>query len=120
MYPDYIIKNQDFLQKICRTKSNKRRTKLLQAASDDQLLAIVDICHNIIKGNLNIKNSKRKKLALTGDYYRAISRSRSPRTTLHRIQSGGNIGLIGAIIAPVLGALAQNLLDKALNKYEER
>jgi hypothetical protein len=120
MYPDYLIKNQDFLQKICRTKSNKRLAKLLKTASEDQLLAVVDICHNIIKGNLNIKNSQRKKLARSGDYYRAISKARSPQTAKNRIQKGGNIGLISAIIAPVLGALAQNLLDKVINKHEER
>jgi hypothetical protein len=120
MYPDYIIKNQDFLQKICRTKSNKRFAKLLKTASEEQLLAVVDICHNILKGNLTLKNTQRKKLARSGDYYRAISRARSPHTARRRIQSGGNIGLIGAIIAPVIGALAQSLLDKALTKHEER
>ena len=120
MLPDYVINNQDFLQKICRARSEKRLTKLLKKASDDQLLAIVDICYNIVKGKVSIKNSKRKKLAQTANYYRSISRARSPVTARNRIQSGGSINLIGAIIAPVIGALAQNLLDKALAKHEER
>jgi hypothetical protein len=116
MFPSYIVENKEFLNKLAKTKSHKKFINLIKNANNEQLLAIVDICHNIVKGNLKLKNIKRKKLSQSKNYYRAVSRSRSAKTAQHRIQTGGNPGLIAAIIAPVLGALAQNLLDKALSK----
>lgn len=118
MLPDYINDNKDFLQKIARTKSNKRFLQLVKNANNDQLLAIVDICFNILKGNLNLKNRKRAKLSVNKDYYRSIAKARSAKTARNRIQTGGSAAVLGAVIAPVLGALAQSLLDKALSKNE--
>ena len=120
MFPDHITSNKKFLEKLRKTKSQKKFIKLIRNANDDQLLALVDICFNVIKGNLNIKNRQRIKLANNGDYYRTISRARSPKAAQVRIQTGGSPTLVGAILAPVLGALAQNLLDKALSKNETR
>lgn len=116
MFPQHIGDNKEFLNKLAKTRSQQKFIQIVRNANDEQLLAIVDICYNIIRGNLNLKNKNRKKLAGSGDYYRAISRSRSPKTAQTRIQTGGNPGLIAAIVAPVLGALAQTLLDKALSK----
>ena len=120
MYPAYIIKNQEFLEKISRTKSRTKFEKILHNADDDQLLAIVEICYNILKGRLRLSDKSRFKLSNHGDYFRSVSKSRTPNTARKRIQEGGGVGVLGAIIAPILGALAQNLLDKALTKNEAR
>ena len=119
MFPDYIVENKDFLQNLSKTKSPKKIIKLIRNASDEQLLAIVEICYNILRGELQLKNHKRKSLSVYGDYFRTISRARTPKAAANRIQTGGNPAVIGAIIAPVLGALAQNLLDRALSKDDE-
>ena len=47
MYPNYIIENKNYLHNICTSKSSKKLNKLIKEASDDQLLAIVEICYNI-------------------------------------------------------------------------
>ena len=118
-YPEYIKNNIDFFKNIAKTKSTKRLTNLIREASDDQLLALVDICYNIIKGQLQLKKKNRTKLAENADYYRAIARWRTPKTARTRIQKGGAIGALGAIVAPILGVLAQNLLDKVLHNKKD-
>ena len=52
MFPDYIVENKDFLQNLSKTKSPKKIIKLIRNASDEQLLAIVEICYNILRGEL--------------------------------------------------------------------
>ena len=116
MIPKYIESNRDFLHCICNIKSQQKLDKLIKEANDEELLAIVDICYNILRGRLRLKEKDRARLSSNADYYRSISRSRTPNTARHRIQVGGNPALIGAIVAPILGALAQTLLDRALSK----
>ena len=93
--------------------------QIIKEANDDQLLAIVEICFNILRGNLNLKQKYRHKLSKHADLYRSISRSRSAHSARTRIQQGGSIGALAPIIAPILGALAQTLLDKALSNKNE-
>ena len=116
----YIINNKDFLHNICRTKSEKNFNKLIKGASDEQLLSIVEICYHILRGKLNLSRRHRFKLSKNGDYYRSLSRARTPFTAKNRIiQTGEGPALLGAIIAPVIGAIAQTLLDKALSSRNE-
>ena len=119
MYPEYILQNREFLEKIRKARSTRRLANLIREANDGQLLAIVDICHNILKGRLKLRHNQRTKLSKNADYYRSLSRARTPATTKKRIQEGGGPALLGAIVAPILGALAQTLLDKALSKHDE-
>ena len=115
-FPEYIKENSDFLRKVSKTKSEKNTLKYLKEANADQILAIVEICTNILKANFKLNTRQRRKLATFADYYRNISRSRTERTARHRIQHGGQIGALAAILAPVLGSLAQHVLDKTLLK----
>jgi len=115
-FPEYIKENSDFLRKVSKTKSEKNTLKYLKSANADQILAIVEICTNILKANFKLNTRQRRKLATFADYYRAIARSRTERTARHRIQHGGQVGALAAILAPVLGSLAQHILDKTLLK----
>lgn len=113
-YPEYIKSNREFLGKLSSTKSIRKTKKLLSGADSNKILAIVKIVYNVLKGRIPLKNTQRRKLATNADAYRSIARSRSEQTARHRVQTGGSIGLLAPIIAPVLGALAQQLLDKTL------
>lgn len=113
-FSPYIKENEAFLKKIASTKSEKRKNKLIQSASGDQILAILEIIHNILKTNLVLSRKQKKKLANYADYYRSIARARTEKTARKRIQEGSGIAL-GAILIPALSILAQHLFEKIVH-----
>ena len=115
-FPNYITENQVFLEKLSKTKSRKKFEYLLSNATSEQILAITEIVHNILKGNCQLRRSRRIKLAKNADYYRKIARSKTEKGALKNIQSGGQLGVLGAVLAPILSILSQSILDKALKK----
>jgi hypothetical protein len=52
-YSPYVRENFEFLQKLAKTKSDKKKNALLLTATAEQILAIVEICANILKFNFN-------------------------------------------------------------------
>jgi pyruvate formate-lyase activating enzyme-like uncharacterized protein len=117
-FPEYIKNNREFLGQISKSKSQSKRRKLLNEADREKLLAIVEICSNILKGKIPLNNRQRKRLAESANFYRSIARARSERTARYRIQTGGSLGALAAILSPLLGVLAQHVLDKTLGKNE--
>ena len=113
-FSPYIKENANFLTKLAKTRSEKRKRVLLLEATPEQILSIVEICANVLKNNFVLTTRQRRKLAQYADLYRSISRSRTETTARNRIQEGGQLA-IAAILAPVLSALAQNLLDKVIH-----
>jgi hypothetical protein len=117
-YPEYISQNLEFFKKLAKTKSEEKKKKYLSDADCIQILGIVEICWNILKGKVNLNTRIRRKLAQNADYYRKVSRARSEKTARNRIQQGGSVGALAAILAPVLGSLGQYVLDKTILKNE--
>lgn len=111
-YSPYIKDNLDFLQKVSKTKSQKKKKELLLNASADQILSIVEIIVNILKSNYILTNRQKHRLGKYAEYYRAIARSRTERTARKRIQEGSGPEL--AILLPILSVLADQLLQKVL------
>jgi hypothetical protein len=112
----YIVENKQFLEQIARSKSEKRVKQLINSANPDQLLAISEIILNILDWNFPLKSQQRRKLSKNVDYYKRIAGARSLNGVKKHIQTGGQIGAISAILAPVIGVIAQHLLDKTLAK----
>jgi hypothetical protein len=114
-FSPYVINNVEYLNKLAKTKSIKKRQSLLLTATSEQILSIVEICANILKSNFTLTSKQRRRLANYADNYRSIARSRTERTARNRIQQGGQLA-ISALLAPVLSVIAQTLLDKVLHK----
>ena len=118
-FSDYVRNNCEFLQRLAKTRSDRKKQKYISIADRDKLLAIVEICTNILKANFPLKHIQRKKLSQNADYYRKISRARTEKSARHRIQTGGSAIALAAVLAPVLGSVAQYILDKTLLKEEQ-
>ena len=110
-FSPYIKENYLFLQKLAKTSSNKKKNALLLTATADQILAILEIIVNVLKFNFTLTRQQKRKLAKFADYYRSIARSRSEKGVRRRLQQGGSPAL-AAILIPVLGALAENLIHR--------
>ena len=110
-YSPYVRENFEFLKRLSKTSSDKRKNALLLTASADQILAIVEICANVLKHNFTLSKRQKRKLIRFADFYRAIARSRTEKTARKRLQEGGSPAL-AAILIPVLGALAEHIIHK--------
>jgi hypothetical protein len=74
----------------------------------------VEICANILRYNFILTPGQKRRLIKFADYYRTIARSRSEKTARNRIQQGSGIAL-GAILLPIVGALAEHLIQKVFH-----
>lgn len=106
-----VKENTAFLKKLASTRSEQKKNELIENATADQILAIVEICANILSFSFKLTNKQKRRLAQYADFYREIAKSRSEKTARKRIQQGSGIAL-GAVLIPVLSVLAQHLLEK--------
>jgi hypothetical protein len=112
-FSPYVKGNVEFLKKLATTKSDKKKNTILLSATAEQILAIVEICANILKFNYTLTKKQKTKLAKYADFYRAIARTRTEKTARRRLQQGSGIAL-GAILVPILAELATHLVEKII------
>uniref|UniRef100_A0A914LBI4 Uncharacterized protein n=1 Tax=Meloidogyne incognita TaxID=6306 RepID=A0A914LBI4_MELIC len=62
---------------LAKTKSQRKLQHLLRLTNTDQLLAISEICLNIIKARLKLTPRQKKRLIPYADFVRKMSRIRS-------------------------------------------
>ena len=115
-FPEYVTNNKDLFKKLSKTRSEKKKNKIIKAANPEAILGLIEIIHNVLKANYPLSLKQRKKLSKHANFYRHVSRARTESTAKKRLQKGGSVAAIGTILAPVLGALGQYLLDKTLLK----
>lgn len=106
-----ICDNFPFLCALARTKSIKRRRRLLKAASSVQLLALAEICLNIVKARFQLTTRQKKRMMPYAEFIRRMSRARSEggaRKTLHK-GSGFSPHLFPALLTPIIIELSRLL-----------
>jgi len=106
-----VLDNYSFLKHICKTRSAKKQTKLLKEATTDQLLSLVEVCSNILRGRFTLNNRQKAKLHPFASVLRKLARARSERTARRIVQTGGG-PLLPALLAPILFHAAQHLIQK--------
>ena len=102
-FSPFVKDNYQFLATLAKSKSVVKKRRLLENASADQLLSIVEICANILKSNFTLNTRQRRRLAKYADFYRSLSRVRTESGAKRRIlnQEGGQAAL-GALLIPTL------------------
>src|SRR4030088_3621710 len=96
-----VYNNLKFLQTIVKTKSEKKRRRLLRLATTAELLTIVEIAINIIKARFLLTTRQRNRLVPYVEYIRRLSRARSESGARKIVQKGGNLGLV-ALLTPII------------------
>jgi hypothetical protein len=114
-FSPYIRENYQFLNKLAKTRSDNKKYHLILQATPEQILSIVEICANILRSNFVLNTRQKRRLARYAEYYRAIARARTENTARKRIQQGGQLA-IATLLAPVLSAVAQTVLDKVIHR----
>ena len=110
-----VLENYPFLKRLSRTKSEDKRESLLRSASRNELLSLVDICHNILKSNFTLSSKQKSKLLPFADIVRKFARIRSERGARKIIKNQkGRGALFTTLLAPVLLEAGRQLISKII------
>lgn len=125
-----ILKHFGFLYKLFITKSPKVRYRMVQDASRDQLLAIVEVCANISRKNFKLTRRFERVLQRYDSLLHKAGRTKTPTSFLKVVQEGEGLivdpkaarkrdrfkirkrqygyGFLPAVVVPVLYELAKH------------
>jgi hypothetical protein len=109
-----VCNSIEFLKCLSRTKSQKKRERLLNGATSEQLLALVEICMNILQNRFHITARQRARMMPYADFVRQVGRVRSERGARKLlVQKGGQlpIGLFASLLTPIISELASRILQ---------
>lgn len=109
-----VCNNSQFLHQLASTKSENKKRKLLKQAATDQLLALAEICLNIVKSRFKLTTRQKKRLLPYADFVRRLSRARSERGARKiLVQRGSGFGgVFAALLTPVLIELARYAFNR--------
>jgi hypothetical protein len=107
-----IHQNAEFITKLARSKSTQKRQRLLKNATTKELLALAEICLNIVSSRFQLTTRQRKRLMPYAEWVRRMSRMKSDRgARKFATQKGSGIqGLFAALLTPILIELLRNKL----------
>ena len=111
---DRICKHRQSLQHICyNAKCKKSRFSMLKGCSPEFIKAITDIVHNVLQGNIKVRN--KKKLSKYKQTLRHIVKPSVSLANKRRvlIQKGGFLPFLAPLI-PLLAAAAPIIAKGAL------
>ncbi len=115
---DSVVRNADFLRQLARCRSYKSTRHLIDQASIDQLLCIVEICLNLVKDRLVLPRRLSRRLQPHVDTINQLARRRSAQSTRRLILSTQpQVGRgVPALVASVLVPL---VADWVIEKFKE-
>src|SRR4051812_4537024 len=100
-----IYENSEYLKNLLRTKSIRRRRQLLKEISLPQLLAITEICHNILMNCFKLTTRQKNRMLPYADFIRRQGRIRTERGARSLILKKGNelhIDLFPSLLTPII------------------
>lgn len=105
-----IRENYEFLYKLAKNKSDKKRLKILNAANREEILALVEVSANILSSGFNLTTRQREKLLPYATYLRKLARSRSESGARKIIQKGDGF-VFSSLLVPVLIEVVRGILN---------
>ena len=103
-----ILRHKDELKALSRAKPRTVKA-IIKTIDDDLLKTLCECCLNVLKGNISITPSQKRRLSSYKKHLRKLSKkgvSRKQRVSL--LQTGG---LLGALIPAVLSAFLPALFN---------
>lgn len=105
-----LISHKDFLKSLAQAKTTPKRRMLLALANSNQVRALQEITHNVLKRNVPLTPCQIRSL-IKGKYRKSIKEAGNPKGTIGRarqifIQKGG---FLQYILPAALSFLASRL-----------
>ena len=113
-----VLKRKEILNLVATTKSRKRREGLVNLATGDEIRAIAEIVHNLLKGNVPLNADCLARLKRHKKQLRLLSQKRYPVREKRELikQTGG----IWASLIPVAVSTVASLLGGLKKKKKKR
>lgn len=94
----------------CKTACRKKA--LLQSGGADMLKGLSECCHNVLAGNVPLKERHVKKLNKYKKQLRQMANRKVTIKTKGRLvtQSGGFIGPLLSVLAPIISSIASSFI----------
>ena len=109
--PKFIHSNAKFLKTLSKTKSDKKLRQLLRKANTEELLALSEICLNIISSRVDLTPRQKKNLMPYADIVRRVSRiktERGARKIIIQKGTGAGSHFFTSLLSPILKRLINN------------
>lgn len=111
MVGERVVRNLDFLKHIAKTRSPNVRRELVEHASADEILAIVEICLNVLRSRFPLNTRQRHKLKQHADYLRRLARVRTEKSARSLLQVGDGVA-IASLLIPVIAEIARTIIQR--------
>lgn len=119
-----VINNFGFLYELYSCRTVRERWEMLQEASRDQLLALVEICSNVNRRNFRLTTRQFRRLKKHWLFLQSLGRVRKPHRAMHVLQKGEGVtrhgiplkdqrgtGFVPAVLLPILVEAAAEILE---------
>jgi hypothetical protein len=111
-----IVTNLKFLKRICRSTSERSRWNLLRKASSEELLALVEVCSNLLRPHcFHITPRQKTRLHPFAEIIRGLARKRTEKGARHYSIQRGSGPFFAAILAPIIAEASRQLITSLTN-----
>jgi hypothetical protein len=100
--PVNVIKNLEFLKLLSRARSRSRRELIFKEANREQMLLLVEICYNILKGYFPLTQRQKLRIVPYINFVRHLSRVRTENSARKLIQKGGGLFSFAPLLIPII------------------
>jgi hypothetical protein len=114
--PSHIYNNSTFFRQLANCKSDQKRRRLLKNSTSTQLLALAEICLNILASRLSLTTRQKRRLMPYADFVRRMGRARTERGARKLIvqKGSGSAGLFAALLTPILIEIARSIAGNGI------
>ena len=111
---DNVLKRQDYLNLLAKSKNKKRRHLLIDLADPSELKAITEIVKNCISGNVPLDTACIKKMRRHKNKLRLISKKRFPLKQKKELmkQTGGILPALIPLAISTVASLVKSFIKK--------
>lgn len=109
MVSDKVKSQIQFLKQLSRVKNPKKKADLLSKISEDQLAALIEICHNVRFGNFPLKSKNFEALKPHKDFITSLSRKRTPKSAHKVVQKGEGFPFSALLLPIILSAIQKHV-----------
>ena len=102
------------IQALNRYKNNKLRRAILANADADLICALAECAYNILKGNVPLTPTHRRRLIKYRKELRELAKRRLPIARRRHILQEQTGGFLSALLAPLAGSVILPLLRQVL------